>query len=65
MLRLNWLLMVGSSLAALEVLRHHVDWRIAAAASIVVVVAAASIPRDQEVCLFRTEASVRPKLYPT
>ena len=31
MLRLNWLLMVGSSLAALEVLRHHVDWRIALA----------------------------------
>ena len=25
MLRLNWLLMVGSSLAAVEVLRHHVD----------------------------------------
>ena len=31
MLRLNWLLMVGSSLAAVEVLRHHVDWRIALA----------------------------------
>ena len=31
MLRLNGLLMVGSSLAAVEVLRHHVDWRIAAA----------------------------------
>ena len=29
MLQLNGLLMVGSSLAALEVLRHHVDWRIA------------------------------------